>query len=352
MVVVALLLLAAGGPSPQDVPLPPVPADVPAGVRMSLAAVRKPIEARLDAHNLKVDAFLRDCGSARTGTPHHATCTTEYQKMLAAQAVLDAEKAAFGARVDAALKVPCTAVEAQLERDIDAMRRQQRTNLDGVEALEELEKQAEAEKREALLLGLSGTLDAVIHYAEPKARSAAAFKGYIRLHQAALRQKGVNYDLVRSKLDTAIDNFMQAKIAATAGTAVKNIKDVADMWAQFKLVGEAIGTGLAQGNASLREALADPALAAFVLDNATISDLVRTLVDIGMSAPLMAEVSPQYKIGSFLADAGYQYKKFEALRADVMLRYALSEEMLKAVTALKLQIERTVKRLQVCKASH
>lgn len=332
----------------QGSPVPAIPWDLPDAPRIELEAQRDPIMKRIAVYDDRVTAFMAKCAQV-TNEALYAACAQENDALGVEEKAIDTAVAKLAARLKQVLAAPCMDHERQLQRDKRALQVQLRDIEQGVRELEELQKESEEEQKEVLLLGASAILGPIAGHLESKSRSAASFQGWLTRHETQLRQKGVPFDMLREKIERTMRGYVSAQVQAAAGTALRSAGDISGMWGTLVTVGEAIGTGLAQGEATFREFLADPTLRPFILDDATVSDLMRTLVDTAASTKLLAKISPQYTVAAFVVDAGFKFTKYESLRAQVMQRHGLTDQMLRAVDALKQQIERTVGGLLACR---
>lgn len=356
LVAAALMLLSASPPAlAQNAPLVSVPPNLPLRVRSALEQRRAPIQGRIRAHNDKVREFLPECGPGTLRPDEKdriAACAARHQMLTAADKALQAEKEAFAARVEAALKVPCVLIEGQLERDMDAMRRQQRTNEMGFREIEDWTKESQDAQKAAILAGVGAILGPAAEALERRENSARGFKGWLTRYDKQIRQKGVPVEVLEGRIQTAMRGYASAKLDAAAGRALSKGLELSDLWERFRTVTGAVANALAQSDADVRAALTHPAFQAFVDSDASASDVVRMFADQIAEAPGLKKWAPHYELASFVADYGYEAARWTAAYNRIVQQHKLADEQLKAVNALKLQIERTAKALQTCRASH
>lgn len=343
-------ILAFSAVAAQDVPLPPVPLDLAPATRAAFDSEHRALVARIDAQNAQIDAFMARCSAVVEGSAAHAACARDYAALGAVSRQLDTDKTNFASRLAAAPRPPCSDFRAQLDRDLDAMRRQQATNAMGFRELDEWTKQSQDAQKAAITLGAKTLLGNVADKLEAKERSAAAFQGWLTRYEKQVRDKGVPIESLRGKIETAMRGYVAAKIQAKGGVAVNAGLDVAGAWEQLTTFAGAIATTQAKSNAAVKAALDDPAFKAFVNTDATARDAARTFLDMAIESDELKKFAPGYGVLTFAIDYGYEATKWTTAYNRIVQQNNLAGEQLKAVDALKRQIERTTQSLKACQA--
>ncbi len=343
-------ILAFAAAAAQNVPLPPVPLDLAPATRAAFETEHRALVARIDAQNAQIDGFTARCSAVVEGTPAHASCARDFQTLGAVSKQLDTDKTNFTNRLAAAPRPPCADFRSQLDRDLDAMRRQQATNAMGFRELDEWTKQSQEAQKAAITLGAKTLLGSLADKLETKERSAAAFQGWLTRYEKQIRDKGVPIESLRGKIETAMRGYVAAKVQAKSGVAINAALDVAGAWEQLTTFAGAIATTQAKSNAAVKSALDDPMFKTFVNTDATARDAARTFLDMALESDELKKFAPGYSVLTFAVDYGYEATKWTTAYNRIVQQNNLAGEQLKAVDALKKQIERTTQSLKACQA--
>jgi len=360
MVAAALLLLTAGGAAaqatPPDRPLPPVPDSLPPAVRDSLQRARAQALARAEAFNLRVPDFTARCGPGRIPAEDTArlnACAAEFGGLRALSDSIVREKSAFIARLEAAVAAsgPCADIRRQLAQDRAALVRQQRVSELLVSELESWAKENADAQQGALKLGVTALFGSAAKQLQTREASANAFKGVLTRYEREMRSRGIPFEAMQERIERAARGYVAARVQATAGTVMGHAADANDLWNFARTEAGAIAAAEASADADVKAVLSDSSFQRFVQTDATASDLVRGTLDQIAGTPALEPLAKPYALASFLVDYGYEASKWAASRARILQDAKLSDEQLRAVAALSAQMERTVARLQACRAA-
>jgi hypothetical protein len=342
---------------PVDVPLVPVPARLPAPLRDSLEAVRAGLEARVDGFNAIVPVFLARCGPGRISVEDAARiggCETEHRTLLARQEAIVAAKAAFRSAIDstdAAFARSCSAVEADLARDREALRRQQAVNAAAAVELERWAEENAAAQRAALMVGAKAILGDLATRLQAREAGVARLRDAIVAQAPAMRSAGISVEDAREVLVAAEATYARAAAAARAGAATQRALEADAWYALLRTEAGAIATRQAEGDAAVRTLLEHRAVAWVLERDPSLSDLIRAPLDLAMATPTAAPIAPHYALAAFLVDYGYEATRWSLSGSRILGGDALAGEGLRAVEVLSARIRRTLARRDACRAA-
>lgn len=354
--IVPAILLAAplGAQASPDVPLAGVPEWWPTSLREPLRAERRLLEARIDGFNAIVPDFMSRCGTIPADAPaRRAACTAELSGLEARQRAIVADKAALRARVDSAasrLVVACTGIEAQLERDREALRRQQRVNAATADELEAWARLNDEAQRAAVTLGVKSLLGEAATRLQARQARVASLQAAIARNERLLAERGIPVDAVRERLATLAVRYDRARTQAAAGAALARAGEVEAIYGLAKTEAGLIAQQQAETDEELRRALADPAFDAIVARDASVADLARSVLDLLAGMPGFERLAPPYALAAFVVDYGYDATQWTLSAQRILQGDALSAQGLEAVAALTRQIRRTVEWREACRA--
>lgn len=355
----ALISLAAirAGAQVSDRPLPPVPDRLPPTVRDSLARVRAPLLARTEAFNARVPDFTTRCGPGTIPAEDKArlaACGAEFGGLKALSDSIVLEKAGFISALEAAIAAAdarCADITRQLAQDRLALVRQQRVSESMVAELEAWAKESAEAASNAAWLGATTLFGNAAKQLQTREASATAFQGVLTRAEAQLGTRGAPIAALRDRIARASRGYASARMHAVAGNTMAHVGDASELLNYAKTEAGVIA-GLQSGaDADVRAALNDPVFQRFVQTDATALDLVRATLDQLAGTPALEPLAKPYAVAAFVVDYGYEASKWTASRARILQNAQLSDEQLKAVAALSAQMERTVARLQACRAA-
>jgi hypothetical protein len=356
----ALLTLGVGVAhaqgTPPDRPLPPIPDSLPAAVRDSLSRVRARTLRRTEAFNARVPDFTARCGTGRIPAEDTArlnACGAEFTGLRALSDSVVREKSEFIRQLESAIAAngPYAAVERQLAQDRMALVRQQRVSELLVSELESWAKENADAQAGALKVGLTTLFGSAAKQLQTREASATAFRGVLTRYEREMRARGIPFDVMRERIERAARGYVAARVQATAGTVMGHAADANDLWNFARTEAGVIAAAQAGADADVKAAMSDPTFQRFIQTDATAADLVRGTLDQMAGTPALEPLTKPYALAAFLVDYGYEASRWAASRARILQGAQLSDEQLKAVAALSAQMERTVARLQACRAA-
>lgn len=343
-----------GAQAAPDVPLAVVPARLPASLREPLLAERRLLEARIDGFNALVPDFMARCGQMPAdAVARMAACKAELAGFEAQQRRIVTDKAALAARVDSAstrLEHACVDIDAQLARDREALRRQQRVNESAVGELEEWGRLNDEAQRSAVKLGVQSLLGEAASRLQARQARVGTLQAALARNERLLGERGIPVGPVRERLATLALKYDRARLQAAAGAALARSGEVESIYGLAKTEAGVIVQQLAAGDEELKRALADPAFDAIIARDATAAELTRSALDLVASTPGFERFAPQYALAAFIVDYGYDATQWTLSAQRILQGDALSARALEAVEALTRQIRRTVEMREACKA--
>lgn len=356
-----LVVMCAGAPSHQNAPLAQVPPDLPLIVRTDLSRVRAGISARIKAHNVKVANLLSRCGPGRIPPGENQAaqleaCRREQAPLLQSDRRLQDEKAAFAARVAAAVNRPhCAVLQSQLDRDRTAMERLTRTmEINANEVRDATQASLEAQKD--IILSAGGLLlGSAARQMAARGASANAFKGWVTRHTAALQRRGVDVAALQAKIERAVRGYGSAAAQAEIAYIGEKAMDAADLFNNLKAEAQAVHALQETGDREMLSVLRDPSLDALKRDLVrsdviALSELTRSVEDILSTATDVAKFGPYYTLGAFGADAVVNATKWWLNYVEIENQSFVLGQELSAMKALQAQIARAQQRLTACRA--
>lgn len=354
-----LFALAASraGAQAADRPLPPVPDRLPPAVRDSLSRARAPLLARTEAFNARVPDFTARCGPGTIPAEDRtrlAACGAEFGGLKALSDSIVLEKTRFITALEAAVAAAdarCADITRQLAQDRLALVRQQRVSESTVAELEAWANESTDAANNAAWLGATTLFGNAAKQLQTREASATAFQGVLARAEAQLGARGAPLVALQDRITRASRGYASARMQAVAGNAMAHVGDASELLNYARTEAGAIA-GLQSGaDANIRAALTDPVFQQYVQTDATALDLVRATLDQLAGTPALEPLAKPYALAAFIVDYGYEASRWAASRARILQSAQLSDEQLKAVAALSAQMERTVARLQVCRAA-
>lgn len=334
-------------------PIVTVPEKLPAGQREALEQRRRALLSRVDAFNALAPDFLARCGQVPVEeSARIAFCQAELGRLTARQQQIVDDKGGFAAAVDSAVArfdQACPAIDAQLARDREALRRQQGVSASMSAELEAWARENEDAQRSAMMLGVKSLMgEAASRLAARQAR-VTALQGAIARNERLLGERGIATGPVKSRLAWLAGEYGRAEAQANVGGAIVRAGEIDGLYELLRTEAGVIAKEMATTDDAMRDALADPALAAIVNADATASDLARQTLDQLVATPGFERFAPQYALASFVVDYGYDATRWALSGARILQGDAVNERSLEAVAALTRQIRRTVEWQSACR---
>ena len=334
-------------------PIVTVPEKLPAGQREALEQRRRALLSRVDAFNALAPDFLARCGQVPVEeSARIASCQGELGRLTARQQQIVGDKGGFAAAVDSAVArfdQACPAIDAQLARDREALRRQQGVSASMSAELEAWARENEDAQRSAMMLGVKSLMgEAASRLAARQAR-VTALQGAIARNERLLGERGIATGPVKSRLAWLAGEYGRAEAQANVGGAIVRAGEIDGLYELLRTEAGVIAKEMATTDDAMRDALADPALAAIVNADATASDLARQTLDQLVATPGFERFAPQYALASFVVDYGYDATRWALSGARILQGDAVNERSLEAVAALTRQIRRTVEWQSACR---
>ena len=357
---VAALFAAAlfAGPlgAEEDVPIPLVPEVLPLDARNALGQARQQVVARVEAYNATGRAFTSRCGRVPADdSARIAACGSEFAKLNAEADALVEAKQRFAADLAAAVAADagCAGIAAQLERDKAALRTEQKSIESTVRDLEEWGAASAQAQADAVDKGVALFISGGVAKLEQKENSARTLKDWMARYRNQMVSGQLPVDEGIAKLERTFEKYQRARSLARfapVGRQVKSIHELGEHWDAFKIETGVIAHAEADSDADVKAALADPRFQQFVNEDATGSEALRTALDLVTATPAFKKIAPEYALASFAVDYGYDVRKWRESRERILQGNHVTEDALRAVDALKHQLERTVTKLKACRA--
>lgn len=257
----------------------------------------------------------------------------------------------------ATAQTDCSAIETQLDRDKTALQRQQHAIEMGSKELEEWTQANDEAQKEALLTGIKALTGAAADQLMEMEKEARTFDQFLKDRKVPLYI--AQNASARAKVEEAFQAYQKASTAARTATFGQASLQALDVWELFQNLIGTIARVQLGGDAALRQAMDDPGIQRYLQADAQGQDVYRdlehSLLTMGVHSTTIAKLigDPAVKafdLADFLVDYGYDATKWMQSRARILQQSNLSDQQLQAVDGLKKQIERTVKRLQDCRA--
>ena len=330
-----------------------MPEKLPAGQREALEQRRRALLARVDAFNALAPDFVARCGQVPVEeSARIASCQGELGRLTARQQQIVGDKGGFAAAVDSAVArfdQACPAIDAQLARDREALRRQQGVSASTSAELEAWARENEDAQRSAMMLGVKSLMGEAAGRLAARQARVTALQGAIARNERLLGERGIATGPVKSRLAWLAGEYGRAQAQANVGGAIVRAGEIDGLYELLRTEAGVIAKELATTDDAMREALADPALAAIVNADASASDLARQTLDQLVATPGFERFAPQYALASFVVDYGYDATRWALSGARILQGDAVNERSLEAVAALTRQIRRTVEWQSACR---
>lgn len=235
----------------------------------------------------------------------------------------------------------CSAIEQQLVRDQNAMRRQQDSIMKGNRELEDWAKQNEEAQKAALDEAKKFLRDSVTKGVEDFATAKIA-----KLRSELMRRQPQGQTV--SRYMEKIREFEAARNRLAAARDAAKIADKGytpyDAWQEIRKWAAERKRDVDIMNAFLKDMRQDPATAQIAKE--VFGDVAIDVLKLGLDGVVDSSLS----LGDFLVKYGYEATKWTASRNRIVQQNELRDQDLRAVDALDRQIKRTVARLQECRA--
>jgi hypothetical protein len=190
-------------------------------------------------------------------------------------------------------------------------------------------------------------------------RSVAAYKGHVTRNAATLsRKRSMNQiELWSAKLAEATRRYNAQKTTLQSKRIISTGLKAKDAWDLLTATFSADAQELARTNEDVAALLKDSIFANALIEIEPHADrnvLVakQTLENLHtVLGPYSKLVGPAADFGSFVVGYGYAAAQYAASRQQIIDRYSMSDQDLRAVDSLKQQIELTVSELNACRAA-
>ncbi len=239
----------------------------------------------------------------------------------------------------------CEEVGTQLQRDLEAVRRQQRTIAQGQRELEEWTRRNEQAQWNAILTAVNLLSSGLLAYSAETDRVINGLQGAITRYENQLRRQGKRIDQFQmAKLMDLNKRKLELTTAADAARGLQKAKkEVQLTWHFFTREAKLADEKIESVQDTLR-VIGDDPLFKELLKKEGLQPLVGKMqtYQVFPKKPYLVEFS------SFLVDYGYHATAWMESRDRILQQYNLADEQLKAVNALKEQVELTMKRLKEC----
>lgn len=319
--------------------MPEIPTTLPDSIRQSLIAKRQPLALRKLALIEEGKAINQNCASVEEGSSQHQSCLARQKQFNDKVQVLKIEMGELADEIAAA--VNCNEIERQLARDQEAMHRQQKSIEQGQAELMDWTKKNDDAQKAALKRATSFLVDALAgklgEFTEGKlAKLEANFKKRAPLGETWQRkiQKVQEFRATEARLTGAVDGI---KLAGFTGAA-------ADGWREGKEWAAKNGKDAETLDAILADWQRDPEIRQIMKE----SGISTFSAGLGLSETL-APWGTALDFGQFLVGYGYDATGWTLSKNRIEQQIANRDQDLKAVEALKKQIERTVANLKACR---
>lgn len=249
----------------------------------------------------------------------------------------------------AAAQADCSAIEAQLDRDKKAMQRQHDSILDNSDELEEWDKANQDALRDAAKDAAKLTLGKLAKVLQGKQKALQGLQDEI-VKNMYRRGSTINPEYaanVARQLQEANRAYDRVKSQVALGNVLNTGTNAHDIWEMVNKTITAVADAQGQADSVVNAALKDPALSSLFEADHAASEFRQKFAEMAMEA---ARISPHVDVAAFVVDTAYNAEKWRRSRERILQQVELSEKNLQAVNALKAQIERTVNRLQQCRA--
>jgi len=245
----------------------------------------------------------------------------------------------------------CERVAQQLERDKEALRRQQKTNEMGLNELDEWTRANQEAEKQALGAGVKLLLQTFALDADAQAHSARSFKGWLTRYEKEITERGVPFEALQANIERAYSGYVNASIAARADHLINEALDARELWDLLRSELGPVADKKAASDLAVREALENPVLKALIDKDQPGGAFAKSLLSMAArSKDLEKIIGPQVELATFVGDYGYAATKWTASRNRILQQAGLADKELEAVDSLKGQIECTVRKLKQCQA--
>lgn len=259
------------------------------------------------------------------------------------------ENAMAAAPAAAAAQTDCSPLEAQLKRDTDAMRRQQDSIAKNSRELEEWDKANKEALKNAAIDAGKLALGRIANVLEAKQKALRGLQDRIKTDVfRRMGAKNPEYAAnLTKKLQDSVRAYESAKRQVDIGKVLETGLSADSIWSMVNSTINAVAAVQAGSDAVVNAALKDPELSSwFDTDNAA-SEFFGDFAQLALES---AGLGPYADVASFVVDTSYNATQWALSRDRILQNVDLSEQDLRAVNALKAQIERTAGRLKQCRA--
>jgi PDZ domain len=257
-------------------------------------------------------------------------------------------------------KLSCSQLRAQLERDLEAERRQAEAARRATEEIEELKKESEEAQKEAVKAGFEALFAAYASDADKLAKSVSAYDGHITRLEHILRRKRNPQEIaiLLQRLKDAYQKYHLASVGLTAKRVVDKLLKGKDLWEVEQEILRRQVENLAATNADVRALAADPKYASLFDDlgpdpylavaKAGIEQALEAIknVDLEWAGKYGHLFGPAADFGEFLVQYGYNASKWTLAYKGILERNGVTEQSLQAFRCLKRQVEQTMHSLE------
>lgn len=239
----------------------------------------------------------------------------------------------------------CVAVRDRYLRDMEAVKRNQKTIAMGQEELEAWTRRNEEAQQEALKSALNLLVDGSLAYVAESTQAANGLKGALAKYENQLKRQNRRVDpLQQAKWLEMHKRLLEMQKSIAAAKQLQDKKEKAEIfWGYFTQSTRDIDTSTNDFKNALTAIDEDPILHKILVDKGLLP-LVRRLKT--------KELLPKkpYLLGllEFAKDYGYSATEWVLSRNRILQQYDVSDQQLRAVKAMEEELRKTVPALNEC----
>jgi hypothetical protein len=257
----------------------------------------------------------------------------------------------------------CNAVYAQLKQDIEATKRYQKTIDTTLKELDEWTEANQEAQLDALVSGVNALTGACLAELEARFDNAKALQRCISRHEKKLISKNKGSIIkIMNELELTTKAYNKAGDTIKKFTIAKYTATVLDGIEYFDQIMNLVSVELLSRTANdkkMKELLDDSDVKDIINQERPDVDLTLFIAEKSLEADKSLEAlckkagmkTVPVSFAAFVADYGYNATKWALSRGQILRNCDLSEQELKAVDALKKQMERTMEKFKKCKAA-
>lgn len=277
------------------------------------------------------------------------TCKVENRDTGEFMSIGEAE--AYATELESQSNRLCDKVKEQLERDIEVIKKYEKSRELGLKELSEWERANKEAEKAALMAGMSVIMGRFADNLTKREASARAFKGWLTRYKKQLVEDGVPFSALYPKIERAMNGYLVAKTNAASGKILQKGLEINKHYGLFKKEVSAIALSTAKNDKLVREVIQDPRIQKYLEKDSPEIDVSYFIAEKSGEeiATIIVGTNLPVKLADFIISYSYEAVKWNESRKRIMQQYDIRDQELLAYKSTGEQIKKTAAALKRCR---